>query len=115
VKDLTISEGLAGDVAVLELHGNIMIGSGTALLHQTIRRLLAGGRVKFILNLADIRWVDSCGLGALVAAYTAIARAGGQIKFSHVRENVQEIMAITKLVTVFDIYEDAPAALRDFR
>jgi len=114
MRTLCIKERQAGDVSALDLEGNITIGGDNATLHSAVRRLLADNKLKILLNLAGIQRVDSSGLGALIAAYTTVTRAGGQIKLLHVSRNIQDIMAITKLSTVFDVYDDELVALDSF-
>lgn len=114
MSELSIRARQAGDVVILDLEGNLTIGENNTTLHNAVRRLLAEGKIKILLNLAGVRWVDSSGLGALIAVYTTITRDGGQVKLLHLALNVQDIMAITKLSTVFEVYEDELAALNDY-
>ncbi len=110
-----IIERQVGDVMILDVEGNILTGVSAAVLRATIRRLLAAGHRKIFLNLARVRWVDSEGIGELVAALVAVTREGGQIKLLKVRDKLRELLRITGLHTVFDIYDDELTALNDYQ
>lgn len=112
--ELNISERQAGDITILDLDGKITIGEGSVALRQTIRRLLEEGKKKILLNLADIGYVDSSGIGELVSSFTTVNREGGQLKLLNLQQKVQSLMAITKLLTVFDVYEDEGDALGSY-
>lgn len=101
-------------VTVLDLTGDITIGEGNVALRNVIRRLLGEGRNKILLNLANVRYVDSSGIGELISSYTAIGREGGQLKLINLTERIQELLVITKLLTVFDVYENESEALDTF-
>lgn len=109
------NERQVGDVMILEVGGNIITGEGADNVRDIIRRLLAEGHRKILLNLEHVRWIDSTGLGELVAALTAVTREGGQIKLLKARGNIYELMAITGLHTVFAIYDDELQALNDYQ
>ena len=111
---LRITERRAGDVIVLDLEGNITIGEDRVALHDVTRRLLANGDMNILLNMAQVKLVDSSGLGALVSIYTTITRVEGQVKLLHVTRIILNLMTVTKLATVFDIYDDELAALNDY-
>ncbi len=111
---LTVSERQAGDVVVLGMEGSIIVGTGADALRAVINRQLGWGRNKLLLDMARVRWVDSVGLGQLVVALVSVTRAGGQIKLLRVREKVRKLLAVTKLDTVFAIYDDETNALNDF-
>lgn len=110
-----LAERQVGDVMILDVEGNILTGESAAAVRDTIRRLLAVGHRKIFLNLAQVRWVDSEGIGELVAAHVAVTRAGGQIKLLKVRDRIRELLTITGLHTVFDIYDDELTALNDYQ
>ena len=112
--EVKIRERQAGDVIILDLDGNIIIGESVDRVRYTTRRLLAEGRRKFLLNMAQVRWVDSRGIGELVAALVTVTREGGQIKLLKVKENVEELLAVTRVNTIFDLYDDELAALNDY-
>ena len=101
----------AGRVTILDLEGDVTINVGTAALRRETRRLIAEGRVYILLNLARVRYVDSSGLGEMVAAQTAARRAGGRIGLLAPTPNVREVFKVTRMAQVFDIYEDEAGAL----
>jgi anti-sigma B factor antagonist len=113
--ELNISERQAGDVTVLDLGGKITIGEGSVSLRSAIRRLIDEGKKKILLNLSDVGYVDSSGIGELVSSYTTIGREGGQLKLLNLTQKIQDLLAITKLLTVFDVYEDEATALNSFK
>ena len=113
--ELNISERQAGDVTVLDLGGKITIGEGNVSLRGAIRRLVEEGRKKILLNLAQVSYVDSSGVGELVAGFTTIKREGGQLKLLNLTGKIRDLLAITKLLTVFDVYEDEAAAVNSFQ
>jgi anti-sigma B factor antagonist len=114
VSEVNIRERQVGDVSILDVDGNIIIGESADTVGDTVRRHLAEGRRKILLNMAQVRWVDSRGIGELVAALVTVTREGGQIKLLKVKENVEELLAVTKVDTIFDIYDDELAALNDY-
>ncbi len=103
------------DVTILEFKCDIIIGLGTTELRQQTRRLIGEGRVKIILNLAEVRYVDSSGMGEMVAALTTAARHGGDIALLNVSDNVLHLLKVTKLVTVFAIYDDEQEAVKSIK
>jgi anti-sigma B factor antagonist len=113
--ELNIRERQAGDVTVLDLEGKITIGEGSISVRSAIRRLLEEGKRKILLNLAGVGYVDSSGIGELVSSYTTINREGGQLKLLNLTQKIQDLLAITKLLTVFDVYEDEATALNSFK
>jgi anti-sigma B factor antagonist len=113
--ELNISERQAGDVTVLDLGGKITIGEGSVSLRSAIRRLIEEGKKKILLNLAQVSYVDSSGIGELVSSYTTIGRENGQLKLLNLTQKIQDLLAITKLLTVFDTYEDEQTALNSFK
>ncbi len=113
--ELNISERLAGDVTILDLSGKITIGEGSVALRTAIRRMLEEGKKKILLNLAGVGYVDSSGIGELVSSYTAINKDGGQLKLLNLTQKIQDLLTITKLLTVFDVYESESEALNSFK
>jgi anti-sigma B factor antagonist len=101
----------AGVVTVLDLSGRITLGEGSALLRSTIRELLDDQRVRILVNLGDINYIDSAGIGELVSAYTAVKNRGGELNLT---KKVRDLLQITKLYTVFDVHSDEVTALRSF-
>ena len=113
--ELNISERQAGDVTVLDLAGKITIGEGSVSLRSAIRRLIEEGKKKILLNLAQVGYVDSSGIGELVSSFTTINREGGQLKLLNLTQKIQDLLTITKLLTVFDTYDDEATALNSFK
>ena len=105
----------AGPVTVVDLSGRITLGDGSALLRKTIRGLLADERKKILLNLADVDYIDSSGIGELVSGFTAVKNRGGDLKLLQLTKKVRDLLQITKLYTVFDVYSDENSALGSFR
>ena len=103
------------DVVVLDLSGRITIGEGTLMLRDRIQGMLEDGEMRFLLNLSDVDYIDSSGLGELVSSFTTVKNQGGTLKLLSLTRRVRDLMQITKLLTVFDVYEDEPEALKSFR
>jgi anti-sigma B factor antagonist len=104
----------AGNVTVVELSGRIVLGEGSALLRKTIRGLLDEGRAMILLNLADVDYIDSSGIGELVSGFTAVKNRKGDLKLLHLTKKVRDLLQITKLFTVFDVFTDEYAAIASF-
>ena len=113
--ELNIRERQAGDVTILDLEGKITIGEGSVSLRGAIRRLVEEGKRKILLNLAGVGYVDSSGIGELVSSFTTISSKGGQLKLLNLTQKIQDLLTITKLLTVFDVYEDEATALNSFQ
>jgi anti-sigma B factor antagonist len=105
----------AGVVTVVDIGGRITLGEGSALLRKTIRELLDEGRTKIVLNLADVNYIDSSGIGELVTAFTTVKKNGGNLKLLHLTKKVHDLLQLTKLFTVFDVYSDENTAIVSFR
>ena len=103
-----------GDVRILDCCGKIRLGEGTISIRNVVSDALESGMKKIILNLEEIRSIDSSGVGELMRAYTAVASEGGQLKLLHLTRRVRELLAITKLLTIFEVFDDEPAALASF-
>jgi anti-sigma B factor antagonist len=112
--ELEVKERQAGDVTILDLRGEVRIGEGSIALRDAIRNLADSGKKKLLLNLAGVSYIDSSGIGELIANYTTITRQGGQLKLLKLTDRVQNLLVITKLLTVFDSYEDEAEALNSF-
>jgi anti-sigma B factor antagonist len=104
----------AGQVTVVDLSGRITLGDGSALLRKTIRGLLEDQRRMIVLNLADVDYIDSSGIGELVSGYTAVKNQSGDLKLLHLTKKVRDLLQITKLYTVFDVFTDESSAVRSF-
>ncbi len=113
--ELNIRERQAGDVTILDMEGKITIGEGSVAVRSAVRRLLEEGKKKILLNLAAVGYVDSSGIGELVSSFTTINREGGQLKLLNLTQKIQDLLAITKLLTVFDVYEDESSALNSYK
>ncbi|GIU80990.1 MAG: anti-sigma factor antagonist [Acidobacteria bacterium] len=112
--ELNISERQAGDVTILDLTGRITIGEGSVALRTAIRRLLSEGKKNILLNLGGVSYIDSSGIGELVSSFTTVKKEGGSLKLLNLTQKVQDLLAITKLLTVFDVYENEDEALASF-
>lgn len=112
---LEIQERQAGDVTILDMNGKVAIGESSQALRRVIRRLSEEGKKKILLNLEKVGNMDSTGLGELIASYTTISRDGGQLKLLHLTGKLQDLLVITKLLTVFDVYESESDALSNFK
>lgn len=112
--ELNISERQAGDVTILDMDGKVTIGEGSVALRSAIRRLLGEGKKKILLNLGNVGYVDSSGIGELVSSFTAVNKEGGQLKLLNLTQKIQDLLAITKLLTVFDVYENESDALGSY-
>jgi len=113
--ELNIKQRQAGDVAVLDLDGQVRMGDSATALRGAIRGLVAGGNKKILLNLGGVKYVDSGGIGELIANYTTVGRSGGQMKLLNLTDKVQDLLVITKLLTVFDVYDNEAEALNSFK
>src|SRR5262249_32784904 len=105
----------AGRVTVVDFSGRITLGEGSALLRKTIRDLLEDERTLFLLNLSDMDYIDSSGIGELVSAFTAIKSRNGEMKLLHLTKKVRDLLQITKLFTGFEVCSDESAALNSYR
>jgi anti-sigma B factor antagonist len=103
-----------GDVHILDISGKIVLGEATRTIRQTISDLLVNGGRKIVLNLKDVNYVDSSGIGELVRTYTSVTREGKQLKLLNLTKKIRELLVITKLLTVFQVYENEQAALASF-
>lgn len=103
-----------GDVTVIDAVGRITLGEGSSAFRETIRDLVAKGNKKLLLNLADVSYIDSSGIGELVSAFTTVTNHGGVLKLLNLTKRVQDLLQITKLYTVFEVFEDEAAAVRSF-
>jgi anti-sigma B factor antagonist len=113
--ELDVSERQAGDVTILDLSGEVRIGDSSVALRDSIRKLAGSGKKKLLLNLAGVKYIDSTGIGELIASYTTVTREGGQLKLLNLTDRIQNLLVITKLLTVFDSFEDEAEALKSFQ
>jgi anti-sigma B factor antagonist len=105
----------AGRVTVVDISGRITLGEGSALLRKTIRDLLEEERSQLLLNLGDVDYIDSSGIGELVSAFTAVKSRGGEMKLLHLTKKVRDLLQITKLFTVFEVFSDEGSAVSSYR
>jgi anti-sigma B factor antagonist len=103
-----------GDVSVIDVAGRITLGEGSSVLRDTLREMAGKGQKKILLNLGDVSYIDSSGIGELVSGFTTVTNQGGQLKLLNLTKRVKDLLQITKLYTVFDVHEDEVSALRSF-
>ena len=112
--NLYINERRVEDVTILDLKGRERIRGVTMALHESIRCLAREGKIQVLLDLAWVKYIDSDALGQLVSSHLTLDEKGGALKLMHMTESVHELMTVTKLLTVFDVYNDEPEALASF-
>ncbi len=112
--ELNITERQAGDITVLDMNGKVTLGEGSVALRTTIRRLLGEGKKNILLNLGQVGYVDSSGIGELVSSFTSVNKEGGKLKLLNLTQKIQDLLAITKLLTVFDVYDSEDEAINSF-
>ena len=102
-------------VTIVDLSGRIVLGEATTTLREMLQNLLSQGQKKILLNLAEISYIDSSGLGALVSGYTTLSGQQGQLKLLNLTKKVHDLLQITKLLTVFEVHTDEATAVRSFK
>ena len=112
--NLYINERRAGDVTILDLKGRLRVGGNTLALHKSIRCLIVEKKLLILLNLAEVTYIDSCGLGELVASQVSVEKRGGQIKLVGFTDKLRELFTVTRLLSVFDAYENEADAIQSF-
>lgn len=112
--DLQIAERQVGEVTVLDLWGQITIGESSETLRSTIKQLIENGQTHVLLHLGGVHQVDSSGLGSLVASYLGMKKCGGDLKLVRLSDKLENLMVMTKLLTVFDTYKEEAHALESF-
>lgn len=112
---MNIATRSVNNVSILDLGGKITIGESCVELRNRIRELLKSGSKNILLNLGEVSYMDSSGIGELVSAYTSVTNQGGQLKLLNLTKKLHELLAITKLLTVFESYENENQALQSFR
>ena len=103
-----------GDVSVVDVAGRITLGEGSSALRDTLRDMVAKSQKKILLNLGEVSYIDSSGIGELVSGFTTVTNSGGQLKLLNLNKRVKDLLQITKLYTVFDVHEDEAGAIRSF-
>ena len=103
------------NVLIVDIIGELRLGEGTDVLRNLVRDLVNSGYKGILLNLRDVRHIDSAGVGELMSCYTTVRNAGGQLKLMNLSKNVHNLLQITKLYTIFEVAEDEPSAIASFR
>ena len=103
-----------GDVTVVDVAGRITLGEGSSALRDTLRDMITKSQKKILLNLGEVNYIDSSGIGELVSGFTTVTNSGGQLKLLNLNKRVKDLLQITKLYTVFDVHEDEAGAIRSF-
>ena len=111
---MKINERTVGDVTVLDLEGKLLIGEGDELLREKINSLVEGGTTNIVLNLGEVPYMDSAGLGEVVRCYTTVSRKNGKLKLVNLTKRLQDLLSITKLLTVFETFDDEGEAVKSF-
>jgi len=111
---MQIEERTVGDVLILDVKGRITLGEGDEILKDKVNSLLNQGLKKIVLNLAEVPYIDSAGLGEIVRTYTTVSRQGGSLKLLSLTKRITDLLAITKLLTVFETYESENEAVQSF-
>ncbi|MCX6628502.1 MAG: STAS domain-containing protein [Candidatus Solibacter sp.] len=109
-----LSARQVGDVTVIDVAGRITLGEGSSVLRDALRDLVSKNQKKILLNLGDVSYIDSSGIGELVSGFTTVTNGGGALKLLNLNKRVKDLLQITKLYTVFDVHEDEAGAIRSF-
>ena len=112
--NLYIDQRRNADVTILDLKGRLRVGGNAVALHRSIRSLVLEKKTQIILNLAGVTFIDSCGLGELVASQVSVENKGGEIKLVGLTETLRELLTVTRLLAVFDVYENEADAIQGF-
>jgi anti-sigma B factor antagonist len=112
---MQISERHVGDVAIIELNGRLVLGDSDSLLRDKVNSLVQQGEKHILVNLSQVSYMDSSGIGELVGCYTTVARRGGALKLLGLTKRISDLLAITKLLTVFDSFDGEKEAVASFR
>ena len=108
---MDIQTRIVGDAHILDISGKIVLGKETMAVRNTVKDLLHNGVKKIVINLAEVNYIDSSGVGELVSSFTTVAKEGGQLKLLNLTNRVKEILAITRLLTVFQVFDNEQAAV----
>lgn len=109
-----VTNRMVGDVSVVDVAGRITLGEGASALRENIRGLVGKGNKKILLNLGDVSYIDSSGIGELVSGFTTVTNQGGVLKLLGLTKRVKDLLQITKLYTVFEVFDDEATAVRSF-
>ncbi len=102
-------------VTIVDMSGRITLGEGSVILREAVKDLLAKGQKKILLNLGNVSYIDSSGIGELVSAFTSVRNQGGELKLLNLTKKVHDLLQITKLYTVFDVKDDETAAIKSYK
>jgi len=111
---MTISDRAVGDVTVIDLEGRVSLEDGADQLRDTTLRLIRDGRVKIVINLQKVPYIDSTALGEIIRTFTSTTRKGGSLKLLHVSAHVHQLLVITRLLSVFDVFDTEAEAVKSF-
>ena len=111
---MEIAERTESDITVLDLKGKMTLGEGDELLKDKINSLLAAGKKKLVLNLEGVPYIDSAGLGEIVRTFTTVSRQGGSLKLLNLTKRIEDLLSITKLLTVFETFDTESEAIKSF-
>jgi len=111
---VTINSRVSGDVTIVDVAGKITLGDGSAMLRDKVKELSAAGTKKILLNLGEVNYIDSSGIGELVSAFTTISNTGGALKLLNLTKRVKDLLQITKLYTVFEVFDDEAQAIASY-
>jgi anti-sigma B factor antagonist len=112
---LTLKQRQSGDVTIIDASGRITLGEGSSAFRDTVKQLVTDGNKKILVNLSDVSYIDSSGIGELVSAFTTVRNGGGELKLLNLTKKVHDLLQITKLYTVFDIKDDEASAVQSFK
>jgi anti-sigma B factor antagonist len=113
--NLKLGSRVIDGITIVDCSGRITLGEGSVVLRDSIKDLLGKGQKKILLNLGDVNYIDSSGIGELVSAYTTVKNQGGELKLLNLTKKVHDLLQITKLYTVFDVRDDETTAVKSFR
>ena len=111
---MQIEERVVGGVTILDLSGKMTLGEGDELLREKIASLVNAGQKQLLLNLDGVPYIDSAGLGEIVRTYTTVSRQGGKLKLLNLTKRIEDLLSITKLLTVFEVYDTEAEAIQSF-
>lgn len=111
---ITLTNRQVGDITVIDVAGRITLGEGSSALRDALRELVSKGQKKILLNLGDVSYIDSSGIGELVSGFTTVTNQGGQLKLLNLTKRVKDLLQITKLYTVFDVHDEESTAIRAY-
>lgn len=110
----TINNRQNGDVVLVDVGGKITLGDGSVAIREAVKKLVTDGNKKIVLNLGDVTYIDSSGIGELVSAFTTVSNSGGNLKLLNLTKRVQDLLQITKLYTVFEVFNDEAESVASF-